>query len=63
LSGVEEETVGARVVLDRMEVWQGTRQSPVQLDDIEEWGCGRLAAVPPCGGDRRSVADGGADFR
>jgi phage terminase large subunit-like protein len=27
----------ARVVLDRMEVWQGTRLRPVNLSEVEEW--------------------------
>lgn len=30
-------TVGARVVLDRMQVWQGSRLRPVKLDDVEDW--------------------------
>jgi len=28
---------GARVVLDRMAVWQGSRLKPVRLDDVEDW--------------------------
>lgn len=32
-----EETVGTRVVLDRIEVWQGSTARPVQLDDVELW--------------------------
>lgn len=27
----------ARVVLDRMEVWQGSKSRPVQLGDVEDW--------------------------
>jgi hypothetical protein len=30
-------TVGTRVVLDRIEVWQGTRAEPVKLADVEAW--------------------------
>jgi len=37
LSGDEDPTVGSRVVLDRLQVWQGTRLKPVRLDDVEEW--------------------------
>jgi phage terminase large subunit-like protein len=37
LRGDEEPTVGARVVLDRLQVWQGSRLRPVRLDDVEEW--------------------------
>ena len=37
LRGDEDPTVGARVVLDRMQVWQGSRLRPVKLDDVEEW--------------------------
>ena len=37
LRGDEDQTVGARVVLDRMQVWQGSRKKPVQLDDVEAW--------------------------
>ncbi len=29
--------VGSRVLLDRMEVWQGSRDSAVQLTDVEQW--------------------------
>ncbi len=29
--------VGARVVLDRMEVWRGSRRRPVRLVEVEEW--------------------------
>lgn len=28
---------GARVVLDRMQVWAGSRAAPVQIGDVEEW--------------------------
>jgi hypothetical protein len=28
---------GVRVVLDRLEVWAGTREKPVQLADVETW--------------------------
>lgn len=34
---VEALTVGARVVLDRIETWSGSRTSPVRLQDVEEW--------------------------
>jgi len=34
---VEPTTTGARIVLDRLEVWQGTRDRPVQLSDVEAW--------------------------
>jgi hypothetical protein len=34
---VRPETIGARVVLDRMQVWQGTRDRPVALADVEAW--------------------------
>lgn len=37
LRGDEDPTVGARVVLDRMQVWKGSRLRPVQLDEVEEW--------------------------
>jgi phage terminase large subunit-like protein len=37
LSGLEDPTVGGRVVLDRLQVWQGSRLRPVKLDDVEEW--------------------------
>jgi phage terminase large subunit-like protein len=37
LRGDEDPTVGARVVLDRMQVWKGSRLRPVQLEDVEEW--------------------------
>jgi phage terminase large subunit-like protein len=37
LRGDEDPTVGARVVLDRLQVWQGSRLKPVQLDEVEEW--------------------------
>lgn len=30
-------TAPHRVVLDRMEVWQGSRRSPVRLEDVESW--------------------------
>ena len=33
----DDPVVGARVVLDRMQVWQGSRLLPVQLDDVENW--------------------------
>jgi hypothetical protein len=37
-SGDEESPlVGGRVVLDRLQVWQGSRLRPVQLDDVENW--------------------------
>lgn len=32
-----EREIGMRVVLDRMEVWQGSRSNPVKLADVEEW--------------------------
>ena len=35
---------GARIVLDRMEVWAGTVASPVQLGAVEEW-CAQAAAM------------------
>jgi phage terminase large subunit-like protein len=28
---------GSRIVLDRMEVWQGSRKEPVRLSRVEEW--------------------------
>ncbi len=28
---------GVRIVLDRMQVWQGSRGSPVKLSEVEEW--------------------------
>ena len=31
------ETVGTRVILDRIETWQGSSARPVQLDDVEQW--------------------------
>jgi hypothetical protein len=34
--GVEQVT-GTRVVLDRMQVWQGTPQNAVPLSEVEEW--------------------------
>jgi phage terminase large subunit-like protein len=37
LRGDEDPTVGARIVLDRLQVWQGSRLQPVRLDDVEEW--------------------------
>jgi len=33
----DERTLGVRVVLDRLEVWKGSRSTPVQLRDVEEW--------------------------
>jgi phage terminase large subunit-like protein len=33
----DERTLGARIVLDRMEVWQGSRERPVELALVEEW--------------------------
>jgi len=33
----EPTTTGARVVLDRLEVWHGSRDRPVQLSDVETW--------------------------
>lgn len=32
-----QEQLGWRVVLDRMEVWQGSRQAPVQLNQVAQW--------------------------
>lgn len=32
-----ELTVGTRVVLDRIETWQGTREAPVRVAEVEEW--------------------------
>jgi phage terminase large subunit-like protein len=32
-----ERGAGKRVVLDRMQVWGGSRDSPVRLADVEEW--------------------------
>lgn len=32
-----EERRGSRIVLDRMEVWQGTRKEPVRLSEVEGW--------------------------
>jgi hypothetical protein len=32
-----EATTATRVVLDRMNVWSGTRERPVRLADVEEW--------------------------
>lgn len=34
---VRAETVGMRVVLDRLAVWAGTREQPVLLRQVEEW--------------------------
>lgn len=34
---VNEQVTGHRIVLDRIEVWQGSRKAPVQLDGVEEW--------------------------
>lgn len=31
------EGYGLKVVLDRMQVWKGSRTAPVQLDEVEEW--------------------------
>ena len=28
---------GQRVILDRIQVWRGSREQPVQLDDVEQW--------------------------
>jgi hypothetical protein len=36
LAGDGAGTVGVRVVLDRMEVWQGSRRRPVRLRAVEE---------------------------
>ena len=36
-AGEEEHRRGSRVVLDRMEVWQGSRKTPVRLSHVEEW--------------------------
>jgi hypothetical protein len=36
LAGHEEPTVGARVVVDRVQLWQGSRRQPVQLDAVED---------------------------
>jgi hypothetical protein len=33
----ERDGAGVRVVLDRMEVWQGKRLRPVDLNQVEEW--------------------------
>lgn len=30
-------TLGLKVSLDRMQVWAGSRSSPVRLEDVEEW--------------------------
>jgi phage terminase large subunit-like protein len=30
-------TIGVRVVLDRLQVWQGTRAAPVSLTEVEDW--------------------------
>lgn len=32
-----EDRRGSRIVLDRMEVWQGSRKEPVRLSRVEEW--------------------------
>jgi phage terminase large subunit-like protein len=33
----QAERRGSRIVLDRMQVWQGTRREPVRLSHVEEW--------------------------
>jgi hypothetical protein len=53
LAGAEDPLVGARVVLDRLKVWQGSRRSPVRLDDVEEW----IAAAAPRYNDAICVID------
>jgi hypothetical protein len=35
--GAEGDTVGVRVVLDRIHTWQGSRLRPVRLAEVEEW--------------------------
>jgi len=35
--GANDMMVGARIVLDRMMVWSGSRLRPVRLADVEEW--------------------------
>lgn len=37
IRGADDATVGVRVVLDRMMVWQGSRLRPVRLAEVEEW--------------------------
>jgi hypothetical protein len=32
-----EATTATRIVLDRIQVWQGSRERPVRLADVEEW--------------------------
>lgn len=32
-----EQRRGSRIVLDRMEVWQGSRKNPVRLSEVEAW--------------------------
>ena len=34
---VEATTIGAKIVLDRLEVWRGSRDRPVQLSSVETW--------------------------
>lgn len=34
---LDDGRVGWRVVLDRMQVWAGSRSAPVQLGEVEEW--------------------------
>jgi len=36
-AGVDDPAVGTKVVLDRLQVWKGSRLRPVQLDDVEEY--------------------------
>jgi hypothetical protein len=38
---------GQRVVLDRMEVWQGSKAKTVELADVEEWPCRRRHRFGP----------------
>jgi hypothetical protein len=35
--GVGDVRIGVRVVLDRMQVWQGSRAEPVKLAEVEDW--------------------------
>jgi hypothetical protein len=35
--GTSGDTVGVRVVLDRLQTWQGSKHRPVRLAEVEEW--------------------------
>jgi phage terminase large subunit-like protein len=41
-------TVGTRLVLDRLQVWQGSRAAPVPLAEVEEWVSLAASSYRPC---------------